>query len=75
VQAILDADTAAVAGRELYDDEYFAIMFGKLKPLLEERLAASAIAVASAITAAWEDAGKPALPPDQPRTPRNVRRQ
>jgi hypothetical protein len=75
VQTILDADKAAVAGRELYDDEYFAIMFAKLKPLLEERLAASAAVVASAITAAWEEAGKPALPPDQPRTPRKVRRQ
>lgn len=75
VQVILDADKAAVAGREVYDDEYFAIMFSKLKPLLEERLAASATAVASAITSAWEEAGRPALPPEQPRTPRKVRRQ
>jgi hypothetical protein len=37
VQAILDADKAAVAGRELYDDEYFAAFYGKVKPILEER--------------------------------------
>jgi hypothetical protein len=75
VQPILDADKAAVAGREIYDDEYFSILFAKVKPILESRLAASVTAVASAITAAWEAAGRPALPPDQPRTPRKVRRQ
>ena len=75
VKTILDADRAAVAGREVYDDQYFALMFERLKPVLEDRLAASVAAVASAITAAWEEAGKPALPPDQPRTPRKVRRQ
>jgi len=75
VQAILDADKAAVAGREIYDDGYFEIMFQKLKPILEDRLAESVVAVASAITTAWEQAGKPALPPDKPREPRKVRRQ
>jgi hypothetical protein len=75
VQTILDADKAAVVGREVYDDEYFALMFAKLKPVLESRLSESVTAVASAIAAAWEQAGKPSLPPDQPRTPRKVRRQ
>jgi hypothetical protein len=75
VQTILDADKTAVAGREVYDDAYFAMMFDKLKPVLEDRLAQSVTAVASAIAAAWEEAGKPALPPDQPRTLRKVRRQ
>ena len=74
VQTILDADKAAVAGREIYDDAYFAMMFERLKPVLEERLSASVTAVASAITNAWEQAGKPALPPEQARTPRRVRR-
>jgi hypothetical protein len=32
-------------------------------------------AVASVIVNAWEAAGKPALPLDQPRQPRKVRRQ
>jgi hypothetical protein len=75
VQAVLDADKAAVAGREIYDDGYFEAMFQKLKPVLEDRLADSIAAVASAITTAWEQAGKPALPPDQAREPRKVRRQ
>jgi hypothetical protein len=75
VQPVLDADKAAVAGREIYDDEYFAMLFERVKPILESRLADSVAAVASAIATAWEDAGKPALPPDQPRTPRKVRRQ
>lgn len=75
VQTILDADRAAVAGRELYDDQYFARMFERLKPVLENRLAASVAAVASAISSAWEAAGRPSLPPDQPRVPRKVRRQ
>jgi hypothetical protein len=75
VQPILDADKAAVAGRELYDDGYFASMFEKVEPILEKRLGDSITAVASAIAAAWEQAGRPALPPDQPRLPRKVRRQ
>jgi hypothetical protein len=75
VQAILDADNAAVAGREIYDDAYFAAFYGKVKPILEQRLAESITAVASAITGAWEQAGRPALPLDPPRVPRKVRRQ
>jgi hypothetical protein len=75
VQAILDADTAAVAGREFYDDAYFAAFFGKVKPILEQRLAESITAVASAIAGAWEQAGRPAVPLDAPRVPRKVRRQ
>ena len=41
MQPILDADKAAVAGRELYDDEYFTLFFGKVRPILERRLADS----------------------------------
>jgi len=75
VQAILDADKAAVAGREIYDDVYFAAFYGKVKPILERRLADSITAVASAIASAWEQAGRPALPLDYTRPPRKVRRQ
>ena len=74
VQAILDADKAAVANRDLYDDAYFAAFFGKVKPILEQRLADSITSVASAITAAWDEAGRPALPLEVPRLPRKVRR-
>jgi hypothetical protein len=74
VQPILDADAAAVKGRDLYDDAYFAMFYGKVKPILEQRLADSITAVASAITSAWEQAGRPAVPLDAPRVPRPVRR-
>ena len=73
-QPILDADKAAVAGREVYDDEYFTIFFSKVQPILERRLSESITASASVITAAWIEAGRPALPVEQPRLPRKVRR-
>ncbi len=75
VQQILDADRAAVAGREIYDDEYFKLLFAKVRPILEKRLADSITSVASLITSAWEKAGRPAVPLEAPRTPRKVRRQ
>jgi hypothetical protein len=75
VQPILDADREAVKGREVYDDGYFTLFFGKVKPTLERRLSESITDVASIITAAWVEAGRPALPLDAPRTPRKVRRQ
>jgi hypothetical protein len=74
VQPILDADKAAVAGREVYDDEYFTMFFGKVKPILEKRLSDAIASSASVITAAWIEAGRPALPLEAPRTPRKVRR-
>jgi hypothetical protein len=75
VQPILAADRDAVQGREVYDDEYFTIFFSKVKPILEKRLEDSIVDTASLITAAWIEAGKPALPLETPRTPRKVRRQ
>ncbi len=74
VQPILDADRAAVAGRDEYDDAYFTMFFGKVQPVLEKRLSASIDAVASMITAAWVEAGRPAVPIVVPITPRKVRR-
>ena len=76
VQPLLDADRRAAAGRELYDDGYYAQFFGKGRPLLERRLSDSITAVASMITAAWVEAGRPALPAQAPRTPPvKIRRQ
>jgi hypothetical protein len=76
VQTILDADRAAIGTRDTYDDAYFDAMFAKLKPILEDRLASSITAVASAITSAWEQAGKLPLSAAEPsRTPRKVRTQ
>ncbi len=76
VQPILDADTRAVGGREIYDDEYFRMMFGSVRPILEQRLAESITGTASVITAAWIEAGRPAVAVKAPpRPPRTVRRQ
>lgn len=75
VQAILDADKAAVAGRDVYDDAYFAMMFEKVKPILEARLASAITATASAITSAWRQGGSLPLPVEVTRAPRPVRRQ
>ena len=74
VQPILDADKRAVAGREIYDDEYFAQFFAEVRPILERRLADSVTHVASIIAAAWVDAGRPAVPVETARPPRKVRR-
>jgi hypothetical protein len=75
VRPLLDADKAAIAGRDAYDDTYFTLFFSKARPILEQRLSDSISGVASLITAAWVQAGRPALPLDVPSTPRKVRRE
>lgn len=71
---VLSSDQAAAAGRESYDDGYFEA-FGKgTLPTLERRLNTSIAAVAAVITGAWENAGRPAVPVEVPRTPRPIRR-
>jgi hypothetical protein len=74
VQQVLDADKSAVAGREFYDDTYFDLLFANVKPVLERRLSESISGAAALITAAWVEAGRPALPLEPSRTPRRVRR-
>jgi hypothetical protein len=73
VQPVLDADKAAVAGRETYDDAYFAALFAKAGPVLEKRLSDSITDTASLIVGAWVAAGRPPLPIEAPRAPRKVR--
>jgi hypothetical protein len=75
VQPVLDADKAAIAGRDTYDDTYFTLFFSKAGPVLAQQLSASITDAASLITAAWVQAGRPALPVDAPRMMRKVRRQ
>lgn len=75
VQPVIDADKAAVAGREFYDDAYFDHFFAKVKPILETRMSDSITDVAAIIAAAWVEAGRPAVPLDVPKSPRPVRRQ
>jgi hypothetical protein len=74
VEPILAADRAAVQGKEEYDDAYFDVMLEKTRPILEKRLSQAITGVASVITAAWIEAGKPALPLEAPRTTRKVQR-
>jgi hypothetical protein len=76
VEKVLEADTRAVAGREVYDNQYFAMMFGSVRPILEQRLGEAVTGAASMITAAWVEAGRPPLPVQAPPRPaRKVRRQ
>lgn len=71
---VLESDQAAVDGREFYDDAYFEKFAGGTLPTLERRLNDSIAAVASMIAGAWEQAGRPAVPTELPRTPRRIRR-
>ena len=71
---VLAADRKAIGNRDVYDDEYFETLFAGTRPILEKRLNDAITAVASIITSAWEQAGKPTLsanPP--PRTPQRRR--
>jgi len=61
VDPILKADADAVAGKDVYDDEYYEKFFASVQPTLEKQLADSIAATAGAIVGAWEAAGKPAL--------------
>jgi hypothetical protein len=72
---ILEADKTAVAGRDVYDDQYFALLFSKVQRILERRLADSVTISASLIASAWVQAGRPSLSVAQPRVPRKVRRE
>jgi len=75
VAPILAADRAATQGRELYDDAYFAALYERTGPILEARINGAISGVASMITQAWIDAGRPALPVEPPpRPPRPIRR-
>jgi hypothetical protein len=75
VQAVLDADKSAVAGKDVYDDAYYDAFFDKVRPILEQRLSDSIGDVVGVITAAWVDAGRPALPIEVVNTPKKVRKQ
>lgn len=69
---VLAADRKAAADRDFYDDEYFAILAADQFGAMERRLNDAITAVASLISGAWEQAGRPALPADAPRKPRPV---
>jgi hypothetical protein len=71
---VLESDKQAAAGREFYDDAYFEAFRKGTLPTLEQRLNDSIAGVAAVITGAWQQAGRPAVPVELPRTPRPVRR-
>lgn len=71
---VLDADRQAAAGRELYDDPYFAAFFASARPVLDRRLNEAASGLASAVVAAWTEAGRPVLPAAKPPEPVRIRR-
>jgi len=73
VEPILAADRKATAGRDAYDDGYFAVLLAGTKPILEKRMSDASSAVASAIVSAWEKGGRPALPLKGPRPPARIR--
>lgn len=73
---VLAADKKAIGNGDVYDDQYFATLFAETRPMLEKRLTDAINGVASIITAAWEQAGKPTLtahplprPPQRRRNP------
>lgn len=74
VHQILAADKAAASGREFYDDAYFHRFFASVKPILQKRLSDSISGAAALITAAWVQAGRPAVPLEAPRSPRRIGR-
>ena len=71
---VLASDRKAAEGRELYDDGYFEVLAAGTRGVLEQRLNDSITAVASMIIGAWDQAGRPAVPAEMPRTPRPIRR-
>ena len=73
VAPLLEADRRAIGEGVEYDDAYFARFFSDMRPTLEERLSRSASSIAALVTGAWEKAGRPALPLEQPRPVRKRR--
>ena len=69
---VLAADAKAAAGREFYDDAYFAALAVSERPVLEKRINDSITAVAAIIIGAWDAAGRPDVPLQRIRTPRRI---
>jgi hypothetical protein len=72
---VLKADLAAIGNREEYDVAYYDAFFAATQGLMERRLNESIAAVAAVIAGAWEAAGKPPVPLEQPRSLQRRRRQ
>jgi len=68
VEPILAADRAAKQGRAAYDDAYYEAFAKGARQIVEQRLSEAASHTASAIVAAWIEAGRPPLPVKEPLT-------
>ena len=74
VDAILKADSEAIAGKDAYDDDYYEKFLVRVRPVLERRLADSITATAGLIIGAWEQAGRPVLRLEGARRVQKVRK-
>jgi hypothetical protein len=74
VDGILQADTAAASGKDVYDDEYYERFFMRVKPVLEKRLSEAITATAAVIIGAWEAAGRPVVKTTDARPLQKVKR-
>jgi len=74
VDPILQADTAAAAGKDVYDDDYFEKFFAKVRPILEQRLSEAITATAGIIIGAWDQAGRPAVKLEGARPPQKIKK-
>jgi hypothetical protein len=74
VDAILQADTAAAAGKDTYDDDYYEKFFAKVQPILERRLSEAVTATAAVIIGAWEQAGRPHVRLEGARPPQKIKK-
>jgi len=70
---VLEADREALGPGVDYDDAYFDRFFARARPLLEPQLETAIAAVAAMIAGAWEQAGRPAVPPATSRPVRKKR--
>ena len=74
VDPILKADTAAAAGKDTYDDDYYEKFFTRVRPILERRLAEAITATAGVIIGAWEQAGRPVVKLDGARPVQTIKK-
>jgi hypothetical protein len=74
VERVLAADKDAARDKDEYDDDYFDKLFAKVKPILEQRIAASISATAALIAGAWEQAGRPEFKAAARRPPQKVKK-
>lgn len=74
VDPILKADTAASAGKDTYDDDYYETFFTTVRPILEQRLGEAITATAGVIIGAWEQAGRPVVKMDGARPVQTIKR-